>query len=210
MPSGAPLQNRLRQYVLRPAGRKRQVSAGWGYCSSSLYRFRSFPPGSAWKPLRKCNHHRLHLNLSLKSALLASTRCLHRQMAKFLMRGSPAEYSQPCHSGPRFSAAHSDIELAVAALESCHDEIGRLNSITHAGRAPECLPKVLLTVEVHTTGAHQDQIRIFQFRFNEQRGKCVSNACLGRNAQVRGRSTRACDRILFVQVARLRPRSTNS
>ena len=57
----------------------------------------------------------------------------------------------------------------------------------------------------HTTGAHQDQIGILQFRFNEQRGKCVSSACLGRNAPERGRSTRACDRILFVQVVPLRP-----
>jgi serine/threonine protein kinase len=37
-----------------------------------------------------------------------------------------------------------------------------------------------------------DQIGILQFRFNEQRGKCVSSACLGRNAPERGRSTRAC------------------
>ena len=48
-------------------------------------------------------------------------------------------------------------------------------------------------------------IEIFRFHFNEPRGKCVSSACLGRNAPERGRSTRACDRILFVQVARLRP-----
>jgi hypothetical protein len=57
---------------------------------------------------------------------------------------------------------------------------------------------------------HQDQIGTLQFRFNEQRGKCVSSACLGRNAPERGPSTRACDRILSVQVARLRPRTTNS
>src|SRR5512146_2320393 len=48
------------------------------------------------------------------------------------------------------------------------------------------------------------------FRFNEQRGKCVSSACLGRSAPERGRSTRVCDRILFVQVVHLRPRTTNS
>ncbi len=31
------------------------------------------------------------------------------------------------------------------------------------------------------------------FHFNEQRGRCVSTACLGRSAPERGRSTRACD-----------------
>ena len=57
-----------------------------------------------------------------------------------------------------------------------------------------------VVVAGRTTLAHQDQIGILQFPFNEQRGKCVSNACLGRNAPERGRSTRACYRFLFVQV----------
>ena len=55
----------------------------------------------------------------------------------------------------------------------------------------------------YTTGTHQDRIGILQFRFNERRGKCVSTACLGRNAPERGRTTRACDRILFAQVVLL-------
>jgi hypothetical protein len=48
-------------------------------------------------------------------------------------------------------------------------------------------------------GSHQYRIGM-QFGFNEQRGKCVSTAYRGRNTPERGPSTRACDRILFVQV----------
>ena len=55
----------------------------------------------------------------------------------------------------------------------------------------------------HAAGAHQDQIRILQFRFNEQHGKCVSSVYPGRNPPERGRSTRGCGRVLFVQVFRL-------
>ena len=65
----------------------------------------------------------------------------------------------------------------------------------------------MVTDELAATRPERTKLKIgiLQFRFNEQRARCVSSGCLGRNAPDRGRSTRVCDRILFVRVVHLRP-----